>query len=140
MGVDNPAQTLLWERDPTEQENKQKTDWQKVFTPTLWSHQLLQGTQDRGKKNYAQIKLKAARAGCKKAAEKLVFKGLAPTVSTRLPIFIPLNSSAVFQKCKSHILMWFDQQFYTTQPWPLSLSATHLYCWYAWLFYSVDHV
>lgn len=97
MGVDNPAQTLLWERDPTEQENKQKTDWQKVFTPTLWSHQLLQGTQDRGKKNYAQIKLKAARAGCKKAAEKLVFKGLAPTVSTWLPIFIPLNSSAVFQ-------------------------------------------
>lgn len=61
-------------------------------------------------------------------------------MSTQLPIFILVNSSAVFQKCKSHILMWFDQQFYTAQPWPLSLSATHLYCWYAWLFYSVDHV
>lgn len=61
-------------------------------------------------------------------------------MNTQLPVCILLYSNADFQNYKTHILTWFDQQFYTAQPWLLSLSATHLYCWYAWLFYSVDHV
>lgn len=65
---------------------------------------------------------------------------MVPTVNTQLPVCILVYSNADFQNYKTHILTWFDQQFYTAQPRLLSLSATHLYCWYAWLFYSVDHV
>lgn len=36
--------------------------------------------------------------------------------------------------------MWFDQQLYAAVPRLPSLSAAHLYCWYAWLLYGDDHV
>lgn len=61
-------------------------------------------------------------------------------MNTQLPVFILEYSNAAFQTCTSRLLAWLGQQFYIAQPRLLSLSATHLYCWCAWLFYSVDHV
>lgn len=90
------------------------------------------------RKNHAQRKFQAVRKGHRKAVEDLVLK-----VWQLQWIHSYLASSWYVQMMifsKSHVLPWFDQQLYTAQLWLLSLSATHLYCWYAWLFYSVDRV
>lgn len=136
VGVANSAQTLLGERNSTGETTDIKLQLaETIYTFTLWSHQLLQGAQGNGK----IMHLRHPGQETSKLL-KSCFLSVVPTENTHLPVWILVYSNADFQNYKTHILTWFDQQFYTAEPRLLSLSATHLYCWYAWLFYSVDHV